>query len=81
MIKCPFCKAEDIVIATIKKTGKIIVACKECESVYEVDENLKPIFDHDPCDTQYFSNLESLFKTWDDLENVIPYNELKEEYK
>ena len=74
MIRCSLCMSPDIVKATIKKTGKKIAFCRECCSVYEVKEDGKPVFDHDPYDTEYFKKLNSSFGSIDELDEISPYN-------
>lgn len=74
MIRCELCSSKDIIRAKVRNTEKLIAVCRECGSIYEVDEGLMPILGHDPNDVSYFKSLEALFETWDDLEDVIPYN-------
>jgi len=74
ILSCELCKTTDYFkIATIKATGRRVIICGECDSVYEIGSDGKPVFGHDPTDTEYFEKLDSLFKTWDDLTDVEPY--------
>lgn len=73
-ICCELCSSSDMVRATVKKNGMVIAICRECLSLYETDENLNPVYNHDPHDKPYFENLDKLFDDWDDVTDVVPYN-------
>lgn len=74
MIRCELCNSEDMVRANVEKKGVVIAICRECGSIYEVDNTFNPIFGHDPNDVSYFETLQNLFESWDEVTNVIPYN-------
>lgn len=74
MTRCELCNSEDLVIAKVKKNSVVIGICRECGSVYEIDENHKIVLGHDPDDTEYFEKLQALFNTWDDVTDIVPYN-------
>ena len=79
MVHCELCNSTDVVRAKVKRSSIFIAICRECGSVYEVDENLMPVLGHDPNDSAYFDRLETLFRTWDELTDIIPYDKEKEE--
>ena len=76
-MKCELCKSSDFVSATVKRNGKRIIICEECDSVYEVNENGAPILGHDPKDVSYFEELNGLFKSWDELVDIVSYENKK----
>ena len=73
MAMCEVCLSEDLVKGRTKDTQKELVICKECYSIYELDNNGKLVVNHDPNDKKYFKKLKKLFKGWDNMENVSPY--------
>lgn len=77
MIRCELCNSTDMVRATVKESKTVIAICRECESVYETDEKLNPVFGHDSEDIQYFEKLEKLFKNWNNVTNIVSYKSLE----
>ena len=73
MAMCEVCLSTDMVKGRTKDTKKEIVICKECYSIYELDNNDKLVVNHDPKDKKYFKKLKKLFKSWDNMENIVPY--------
>lgn len=73
-ICCELCSSSDMVRATVKENGTVIAICRECLSLYETDENLNPVYDHDPYDMPYFKKLDELFKDWENVTDIVPYN-------
>lgn len=73
MYNCNLCGSHDIIRVTLKDSDKTVAICRECECLYEVDENLNPIFEHDGNDMEYFKKLQSIFKNWDNVKEKISY--------
>ena len=76
---CKFCKSDDMVKATVKKTAKNIAVCRECDCVYELDENSNPIMEYTPEYIPHFREIQKSFKNWDELTDITPYNNEEEE--
>ena len=73
MAICEVCFSTDMVKGRTKKAKKELVICKECHSIYELDNNGKLVVGHDPNDKKYFKKLKKMFKSWDNMENIVPY--------
>ena len=74
VFRCELCSSTDMVRVTVKDTGTVIAVCRECLSLYETDEKLEPVYGHNPLDMPYFEKLDNLFKGWDNVTDIIPYN-------
>ena len=73
MYKCELCGSHDIIRVTLEDSDETIAICRECEALYEVDENLNPVFGHDGNDKEYFTKLQNIFKNWDNVKEKISY--------
>ena len=73
--ECKVCFSSEIVKVTTKDTNKKLAICRECQQIYELDENGNIIFHHDPKDVEYFNLLDKTFGTWDNVKDITPYNE------
>lgn len=71
-MKCVCCKSTDIVLATVKKTGRKIAVCEECEYVYDLDGKGRPIKKNKNKDASYLEELYGCFKNWDELTEIMP---------
>ena len=78
-MRCKLCHCDDMVKATVKKTGKVIAVCVECDCVYELDEHSNPIMDFPQEYISHFREIQKSFRTWDELTDIIPYDKEKEE--
>ena len=75
LTECKVCFSSELVKVTTKDTKITLVVCRECDQIYELDEAGNPVLNHDPKDVNYFKNLEKIFGNWDNVENIVPYNE------
>ena len=73
MAMCEVCCSTDMVKGITKETKKELVICKECHSIYELNNMGKLIINHDPNDKKYFKKLKKIFRSWDNMENLVPY--------
>jgi len=74
-MKCKCCGSGDIVLATVKKTGRRIAVCEECDYIYDLDSEKRPIIDNQNKDNVYLKELHTSFKTWDELTDIVRYKE------
>ena len=79
MKECKVCFSPELVKVTTKDTNVDLVVCCECYQVYELDENNNVVLDHDSKDTEYFKRLDKIFGDWDNVKDIVPYDEVKEE--
>lgn len=73
-MKCKYCGSDDLVRAKVKKTSILIAVCRECDSVYELDEISNPIMEYASEDVSHILELQKCFKKWDELTEIVPYN-------
>lgn len=68
MKECLYCKYKEYVKATVKSCKKRVAICVECDGVYEFDENdiIYP-------DRAKAKELHGLFKTWKELDDIVPF--------
>jgi len=71
-MKCICCNSTDIILATVKKTGRRIAVCEECEYIYDLDDKNRPIIENKNKDSSYLEELYSAFKNWNELTDIIP---------
>lgn len=70
-MKCICCRSNDIVLATVKKTGRRIAVCRECDYIYDLDKKNRPIKKIKNKDSAYKEELYSSFKNWDELTDIV----------
>ena len=71
-MKCVCCKSKDIVYATVKKTGRRIAVCRECDYIYDLNSKNKPIKKNKNKDETYLKELHSSFENWNELTEILP---------
>lgn len=71
-MKCICCKSNDIVFATVRKTGRKIAVCRECDYIYDLDSKNRPIRKNKSKDSSYLKELYNSFKNWDELTDIVP---------
>ena len=71
-MKCVCCNSTDIVLATVKKTGRRIAVCEECQYIYDLDGKNRPIKKNKNKDNAYLQELYNSFKNWNELIDIVP---------
>lgn len=70
-MKCICCNSQDIVLATVKKTGRRIAVCEECEYIYDLDRKNRPIKKNKSKDKAYLEALYNSFENWNELTDIV----------
>ena len=66
---CPYCLQGNVYSANVKKTGKKIFICEECDTVWSGS-----VCDETATNLEDYMETLGLKPVWDELDSIEPYN-------